>query len=63
MRPVCAACGSTPTGGMPIEIAEIPDLAARIGPFGWHLEFLFPGKDIVELMPVFSALAVPMSIE
>ncbi len=49
-------------GGMPIEIAEIPDLAARIGPFGWHLEFLFPGRDIVELMPVFSALKVPMSI-
>lgn len=49
-------------GGMPIQIAEIPDLAARIRPFGWHLEFLFPGKDIVELMPVFSALAVPMSI-
>jgi len=49
-------------GGMPIRIAQIPDLAARIRPFGWHLEFLFPGKDIVELMPVFSALAVPMSI-
>jgi len=49
-------------GGMPIRIAQIPDLAARIRPFGWHLEFLFPGKDIVGLMPVFSALAVPMSI-
>jgi 2-pyrone-4,6-dicarboxylate lactonase len=49
-------------GGMPIEMAEIPELAARIRPFGWHLEFLFPGKDIVELMPVFTALAVPMSI-
>ncbi len=49
-------------GGMPIEIAEIPELAARIRPFGWHLEFLFPGKDIVELMPVFTALKVPMSI-
>jgi predicted TIM-barrel fold metal-dependent hydrolase len=49
-------------GGMPIKIAEIPDLAARIRPFGWHLEFLFPGKDIVELMPLFAALKVPMSI-
>ncbi len=39
-------------GGMPIAIAQIPDLAARIRPFGWHLEFLFPGKDIVALMPV-----------
>src|SRR5712692_6854632 len=49
-------------GGMPIEIAQIPELAARIRPFGWHLEFLFPGKDIVGLMPVFAALKVPMSI-
>jgi len=49
-------------GGMPISIAAIPELAARIKPFGWHLEFLFPGKDIVELMPVFAELKVPMSI-
>jgi predicted TIM-barrel fold metal-dependent hydrolase len=49
-------------GGMPIGIAQIPELAARIRPFGWHLEFLFPGKNLVELMPVFAALAVPMSI-
>ena len=49
-------------GGMPITFAQIPELAARIRPFGWHFEFLFPGKDIVELMPVFTALAVPMSI-
>jgi predicted TIM-barrel fold metal-dependent hydrolase len=41
---------------------EIPDLAARIAPFGWHIEFLFPGRDIIELMPVFTALKVPMSI-
>jgi predicted TIM-barrel fold metal-dependent hydrolase len=49
-------------GGMPIEIAQIPELAARITPLGWHIEFLFPGKDILGLMPVFTALAVPMSI-
>jgi 2-pyrone-4,6-dicarboxylate lactonase len=49
-------------GGMPIEVAQIPELAGRIRPFGWHIEFLFPGKNIVELMPVFTALAVPMSI-
>jgi len=49
-------------GGMPLEMNEIPDLAARISPFGWHIEFLFPGKDIVELMPVFAGLTVPMSI-
>jgi 2-pyrone-4,6-dicarboxylate lactonase len=49
-------------GGMPIGFDDIPELEARIRPFGWHLEFLFPGKDIVELMPVFGALRVPMSI-
>jgi 2-pyrone-4,6-dicarboxylate lactonase len=49
-------------GGMPIAFEDIPELSARIRPFGWHLEFLFPGKDIVELMPVFRSLTVPMSI-
>jgi predicted TIM-barrel fold metal-dependent hydrolase len=49
-------------GGMPIALREIPELAARIRPFGWHLEFLFPGRDIVELMPNFNALKVPVSI-
>jgi predicted TIM-barrel fold metal-dependent hydrolase len=49
-------------GGMPIAMARIPELAARIGPLGWHLEFLFPGKDIVGLMPVFGVLKIPMSI-
>jgi 2-pyrone-4,6-dicarboxylate lactonase len=49
-------------GGMPIRMSDIPELAARIRPFGWHIEFLFPGKDIVELTPVFTALKVPMSI-
>jgi 2-pyrone-4,6-dicarboxylate lactonase len=49
-------------GGMPIEMDAIPALAARIAPFGWHIEFLFPGKDILELMPIFAGLRVPMSI-
>ncbi len=49
-------------GGMPIEFSDIPELTARIRPFGWHLEFLFPGKDILELMPVFASLELPMSI-
>ena len=49
-------------GGMPIEMDAIPALAARIAPFGWHIEFLFPGKDILELMPIFGGLRVPMSI-
>jgi predicted TIM-barrel fold metal-dependent hydrolase len=49
-------------GGMRIELGQISDLASRIAPFGWHIEFLFPGKDILELMPTFAALKVPMSI-
>ena len=49
-------------GGMPIEMSAIPDLADRIAPFGWHIEFLFPGKDIIELMPTFASVKVPISI-
>ena len=49
-------------GGMPIEITAIPDLAARIAPFGWHIEFLFPGSDIIALMPTLAAVKVPISI-
>jgi 2-pyrone-4,6-dicarboxylate lactonase len=49
-------------GGMPIAFDDIPELSARIRPFGWHLEFLFPGKDILQLMPVFRSLTIPMSI-
>ncbi len=49
-------------GGMPVEFDQIPELEARIKPFGWHFEWLFPGKDIIALMPVFEKLTVPMSI-
>lgn len=49
-------------GGMPLEMSEIPELCARIAPLGWHIEFLFPGKDIMSLMPFFDSLTVPMSI-
>jgi len=49
-------------GGMPIEIGAIPDLAARIAPLRWHIEFLFPGKDIIALMPTLAAVRVPISI-
>ena len=49
-------------GGMPITLDRIGELEARIKPFGWHIEWLFPGKDILELMPVFRAHTVPMSI-
>ncbi len=49
-------------GGMPITMEEIPELAARINAFGWHIEFLFPGREMLDLMPVFEKLSVPMSI-
>ena len=49
-------------GGMPIELHQIPELAARIAPFGWHIEFLFPGKDMLDLMPTFKRLKVPISV-
>jgi 2-pyrone-4,6-dicarboxylate lactonase len=49
-------------GGMPVEMNAIPELAACIAPFGWHIEFLFPGKDIIELMPIFAKITVPISI-
>ncbi len=49
-------------GGMPMDLKDVPALAARIAPFGWHIEFLFPGSDIIALMPIFTALKVPMSI-
>lgn len=49
-------------GGMPIPFDRIGELEARIKPLGWHIEWLFPGKDILELMPVFAKHTVPMSI-
>jgi 2-pyrone-4,6-dicarboxylate lactonase len=49
-------------GGMPIGMDEIPTLCDRLAPFGWHIEFLFPGASIVELMTVFRSLTVPMTI-
>lgn len=49
-------------GGMPVGFDELPALAKRVAPLGWHFEFLFPGKDIIELMTVFRSLAIPISI-
>lgn len=49
-------------GGMPVGFDELPALAERIAPLGWHFEWLFPGKDIVDLMPVFRSCKIPMSI-
>ena len=49
-------------GGMPLELKEISKLEDKIKGLGWHLEYLFPGKDIVELEPVLSNASVPISI-
>lgn len=49
-------------GGMPIGWDELGDLAARLRQFDWHLEFLFPGRDILDLMPRLTAVEVPISI-
>jgi predicted TIM-barrel fold metal-dependent hydrolase len=49
-------------GGMPIEWSDVPRLCDRIRPLGWHLEFLFPGADLVDLVPVFEAVTVPMAL-
>jgi predicted TIM-barrel fold metal-dependent hydrolase len=49
-------------GGMPMSFDELPDLEAKIRPFNWHIEWLFPGKDIVSLMPYFEKMTTPMSI-
>jgi predicted TIM-barrel fold metal-dependent hydrolase len=49
-------------GGMPVRFDQIGELEARIRPFNWHFEWLFPGKDILDLMPVFRKIKVPMSI-
>jgi len=49
-------------GGMPLELKDISRLEAKIKPFGWHLEYLFPGKDIEELAPVLALSSVPIMI-
>jgi predicted TIM-barrel fold metal-dependent hydrolase len=49
-------------GGMPIALEDVPRLADRIRDLGWHLEFLFAGSDLEELVPLFRTLSVPVSI-
>ena len=49
-------------GGMPVDMSDIGELAEKIKDLGWHFEFLFPGKDILELMSTFKSLPIPMSI-
>ena len=49
-------------GGMPIGLDQIPELEARIKGLGWQMEYLFPGKDIVDLAPIFKKSTIPVSI-
>lgn len=49
-------------GGMPVEMHEVPELSRRLVDLNWHVEWLFPGDHILDLMPIFRAVEVPMSI-
>lgn len=50
------------TGGMPLQVTDVPRMADRIGDLGWHLEFLFPGSQIIDLMPLLMSITIPISI-
>jgi predicted TIM-barrel fold metal-dependent hydrolase len=47
---------------MPIAMEEVPAMAARIADLGWHLEFLFLGEHLPDLVSLFQSLPVPVSI-
>ncbi|MEX1124571.1 MAG: amidohydrolase family protein [Acidimicrobiia bacterium] len=49
-------------GGMPVELRDVPALARRVAELGWHLEFLFAGHDLPELVPMLRSLAAPVTI-
>jgi predicted TIM-barrel fold metal-dependent hydrolase len=49
-------------GGMPVEIDQVPALASRIAELGWHVEFLFAGPELPELLPMLNSLPSPISI-
>ena len=49
-------------GGMPLELKDISRLEDKIKTFGWHVEYLFPGKDIEDLSPILAASSVPIMI-
>ena len=49
-------------GGMPIGLDDVATLASRIRELGWHLEFLFAGEDLSDLVPLLVSLPVPISI-
>ena len=49
-------------GGMPLELKDISRLEDKIKTFGWHVEYLFPGKDVEDLAPILAASSVPIMI-
>lgn len=49
-------------GGMPMPLEDVPRMADRISELGWHLEFLFAGGDLPELVDLLRSLSVPISI-
>ncbi len=49
-------------GAAPLAFDELTDMCERIAPLGWHVEFLFPGKDLKSLIPLFDSLPVPISL-
>ncbi len=49
-------------GGMPVEMDEVPGLVKRIGAMGWHVEFLFAGRELPGLLPLLRTLDAPVSI-
>lgn len=49
-------------GGMSLTLDDVPTLAGRISELGWHVEFLFAGKDLPGLLPLLRSLPAPVSI-
>jgi len=49
-------------GGMPVELDEVPGLVKRIASLGWHVEFLFSGHELPDLLPLLRSLDSPVSI-
>lgn len=50
-----------PPGAPPL--ASLPELAARVRPFGWHLQFILDGRTLPEVRPHLARLGVPLVID
>jgi D-galactarolactone isomerase len=49
-------------GGL-VAVDEIPSLAARIRPFGWHVQLQMDGRELPEHETMLAALPVPLVID